>query len=425
MRKIADIFLVLLLTVCAVFASYFIAEKSVKTDRSAEKAVTMTKVAVTEKESDRVLLCENNKRDYHFYKQGDKIIMTHKGVEYNFENWSPYIDLEKPQLYFKQMGSDPTDKIIIKAVNDINEDGSYVYGVYILSEIDNKDGTLKYKITALTRATTKQIIDEKVKIEISQAKTCKKLAYVAMCYIYQEIKFDRETGVPDSYYNPFHTLQDKNGNYMTLDGWSRGSAEYTVEDNGVFVSFPIDIKYKETSEVQHAGYIKCMLTLTDETREANVINKTMSFKPNMEYGAYRYDYDGNEWKSVCKNANKAKGGDTLIDYVQFEGTVDSNLETEDFSKNSSDLNKISRIEINQNKIILYANSGYTFKNSLVKNKDFSVRLTLNDGTSNNFDVSYNAELSNGSGGAEVLTINLDQPYKRENISKIKINFGVK
>lgn len=427
MRKFADVFLVLLLAFCSVFASYFVAEKAVKTDRSAAQLATVSKVAATEKDSDRILLCENKKRDYHFYKQGNKIVMVHKGVDYFFENWSPYIDVEKPNLYFRHMGEDPVDKIIVKAVNDINEDGSYVYGVYILSEIDNGDGTLKYKVNALTSSSTKQIVDESVNIEVSQSKLCKKLGYFAMCHINDTVNYDRITGVPsNSYYNSFHVLQSPTGEFYSISGWDRGAAEYTVEKDGVYVSFPITIRYKETDEVQQAGYVKCMLSVKYKSYYVYIMSRTMSFKPNMEYGAYKYDYDDKEWQSVWKNASKSTGGDATIDYVQFEGNVNSELETEDFSKNSSDLNKLAGVVILQDEVLLYAKKGYTFKKSLVKKNDFSVRITQKgDLTETEFDVAYTASVSQSSKKTEILTIKLDQPYKRENISKIKINFGVK
>ncbi|WP_454969294.1 hypothetical protein [Eubacterium sp.] len=427
MRKFADIFLVFLLTLCAVFASYFVAEKAVKTDRSAEKMITVSKVAATEKDSDRVLLCENNKRDYHFYKQGEKIVMVHKGVDYFFENWSQYIDVEKPKLYFRHLDEDPVDKIVVKAVSDINEDGSYVYGVYILSEIDNEDGTLKYKVNALTRASTKQIIDETATIEVSQSKICKKTGYIAMCHVNDKINYDRVTGVPSgAYYNAFHILQSPTGEFYTIGGWDRGAAEYTVEKDGIYVMFPITIRYKDTDVVQQAGYVKCMLSVNYKSYYIYIMPRTMSFKPNMEYGAYRYDYDDKEWRSVWKNANKSNGGDKVIDYVQFEGNVASELETEDFSKNSSDLNKLLGVVILQDEVLLYAKKGYSFKKDIVKKNEFSVRLTMNEAIAEtDFDVAYTASISQSSENTEILTIKLDQPYKRENISKIKINFGVK
>lgn len=427
MRKFADVFLVLLLVFCSVFASYFVAEKAVKTDRSTAQLATVSKVAATEKDSDRILLCENKKRDYHFYKQGNKIVMVHKGVDYFFENWSPYIDVEKPNLYFRHMDDDPVDKIIVKAVSDINEDGSYVYGVYILSEIDNGDGTLKYKVNALTRSSTKQIVDESVNIEVSQSKLCKKLGYFAMCHINDTVNYDRITGVPsNSYYNSFHVLQSPTGEFYSISGWDRGAAEYTVEKDGVYVTFPITIKYKDTDVVQQAGYVKCMLCVKYKSYYIYIIPKTMSFKSNMEYGAFRYDYDNKEWQSVWKNASKSTGGDATIDYVQFEGNVDSELETEDFSKNSSDLNKLAGVVILQDEVLLYAKKGYTFKKSFVKKNDFSVKITQKgDLTETEFDVAYTASVSQSSEKTEILTIKLDQPYKRENISKIKINFGVK
>ena len=129
---------------------------------------------------------------------------------------------------------------------------------------------------------------------------------------------------------------------------------------------------------------------------------------------------------MWKNASKSTGGDATIDYVQFEGNVNSELETEDFSKNSSDLNKLAGVVILQDEVLLYAKKGYTFKKSLVKKNDFSVRITQKgDLTETEFDVAYTASVSQSSEKTEILTIKLDQPYKRENISKIKINFGVK
>lgn len=426
MRKFADIFLVFLLVVCAVFSSYFIAEKAVKTDRTAAREITYTKVAATEKGSDRVLLCENNKRDYHFYKQDENIILIHKGVEYSFENWSPYIDVEKPKLYFRKLDEDPVDKIIVKAVYDKNEDGSYVYGVYVLSEIDNGDGTLKYTVNAFTRGSTKKIVDEAVKIEISQSPTCKKMGYVALCYSFDEIRYNRKTGVPSSYYNSFHVMQDENGDYMTVDGWERGAAEYTVEKDGIYVSFPITIKYKDSSIVQQAGFVKCMLSVRYKSYESYIMGGTMSFRANMEYGAYKYDYDDVEWDSAWKNANKSAGGDKVIDYIQYETTVKSELETDDFSKNSSDLNKLSGIVILQDEVKLYAKKGFSFSKKLVKQKEFSLPMTADSELlSNNYDIAYTAEITHSSKGTEILTIKFDQPYKRDNISKIRINFGVK
>lgn len=425
MKKFADIFLVFLLVVCAVFSSYLVSEKAVKHDRSSAVQTTATKLAVTEKGSDRILLVENNKRDYHFYKQDNDVVMVHNGVEYTFENWSSYIDVEKPKLYFRKFGGDKKDTIIIKLVDDINDDGSYVYGVYALTEIVRENGTIKYKVNAMTRSSTKQIVDEKVKIEISQSKECKKIGYVALCYSFEEMAYDRKTGVPTGYYNPFHTLQDENGDYLTISSWERGAAEYTVEDNGIFVTFPINVKYKETSEVQQAGFVKCRLSITQDSKEVFIVSQTMSFKPNMEYGAYNYDYDDKEWKSVCKNANSSTGGDKVIDYIQYDMEVKSDLDTDDFSKNTSDLNKLSKITVQQDGVVLYAKQGFIFKKSLIKSNEFSVPMTITDGESNNFDVSYTATLSHSSNGAEILTVKFDQPYKRDNIDKIKINFGVR
>lgn len=426
MRKIARILLVVTLAGCSMFASYFVAQSAVKSDRSSAALTTVTKAPVTEKNSDRILLVEDKKADYHFYKQGKNIILVHKGNDYIFENWSPYIDIEKPKLYMRQLDSDDPLELIVKGVECVNEDGSYSYCVYVINEIVREDGTIKYSVNALTRGSTKQVVDEKVKIEISQSPLCKKMGYVAFCYINDAVDYDRDTGVPKSYYNAFHIIQDENGNYPTLDGWERGVAEYTVEQDGIFVTFPITIKYKDTSLVQQVGYVKCLIGV-NRYSNTYIAPKTMSFKSNMEYGAYNNKYDDIEWQSVWKNSNKATGGDSVIDFVQAQLDVSSELETTDFSKSKNDLNKLAGIVVTQDEVMLYAKEGYTFSKDLVDSKDFSVPLEhqVNGGNSYNYDVAYEASISKSKKGTEILTIKLDQPYRRGDIDKININFGVK
>lgn len=426
MRKIARILLVVMLAGCSMFASYFVAQSAVKSDRSSAALTTVSKAPVTEKNSDRILLVEDKKADYHFYKQGKNIILVHKGNDYIFENWSPYIDIEKPELYMRQLDTDDPLELVVKGVECVNEDGSYSYCIYVINEIVREDGTIKYSVNALTRGSTKQVVDEKAKIEISQSPLCKKMGYVAFCYINDAVDYDRDTGVPKSYYNAFHIIQDENGNYPTLDGWERGVAEYTVEQDGIFVTFPITIKYKDTSLVQQVGYVKCMIGV-DQYSNTYIAPKTMSFRPNIEYGAYRNGYDDKQWQSVWKNSNKATGGDSVIDFVQAQLDVSSELETTDFSKSKSDLNKLAGIVVTQDEVMLYAKEGYTFSKDLLDSKEFSVPLEhqVDGDNSYNYDVAYEASISKSKKGTEILTIKLDQPYRRGDIDKININFGVK
>lgn len=426
MRKIARILLVVMLAGCSMFASYFVAQSAVKSDRSSAALTTVSKAPVTEKNSDRILLVEDKKADYHFYKQGKNIILVHKGNDYIFENWSPYIDIEKPELYMRQLDTDDPLELVVKGVECVNEDGSYSYCIYVINEIVREDGTIKYSVNALTRGSTKQVVDEKAKIEISQSPLCKKMGYVAFCYINDAVDYDRDTGVPKSYYNAFHIIQDENGNYPTLDGWERGVAEYTVEQDGIFVTFPITIKYKDTSLVQQVGYVKCMIGV-DQYSNTYIAPKTMSFRPNIEYGAYRNGYDDKQWQSVWKNSNKATGGDSVIDFVQAQLYVSSELETTDFSKSKSDLNKLAGIVVTQDEVMLYAKEGYTFSKDLLDSKEFSVPLEhqVDGDNSYNYDVAYEASISKSKKGTEILTIKLDQPYRRGDIDKININFGVK
>ena len=75
----------------------------------------------------------------------------------------------------------------------------------------------------------------------------------------------------------------------------------------------------------------------------------MSFRPNAAYGAYNNKYDNIEWQSVWKNSNKTTGGDSVIDFVQAQLEVSSELETTDFSKSKNDLNKLAGIVVTQDR----------------------------------------------------------------------------
>lgn len=75
-----------------------------------------------------------------------------------------------------------------------------------------------------------------------------------------------------------------------------------------------------------------------------------------------------------ENASKSTGGDATIDYVQFEGNVNSELETEDFSKNSSDLNKLAGVVILQDEVLLYAKRVILLKRALLRKTIFLSEL---------------------------------------------------
>ena len=90
-RNLGYALLVLVLTVAGVFCSYLIADKVARTNLSAQ--TTASKVAETEKPGERVLIVEDKEKDYHFYQQDNKVVMTHSDKEYTFENWGDNIML--------------------------------------------------------------------------------------------------------------------------------------------------------------------------------------------------------------------------------------------------------------------------------------------------------------------------------------------
>lgn len=426
MRDKLGLILVVLLTIGAIFTGYIYADKSAKLNKEHVESITVTQEAVTEKPIEKTLLVEDKKNDCHFYIQADNVILEYKGEEYVFTDWSKYIATETPELFVKNFDDDKEKEIILKIVGELNSDGSYIRHVYILNIDKDENGKHYFHVNALTQNTFNYLIRRKIKAEITQAKYCDKIGIVAMCLAHESIAYDRNTGIPESYYYPFKLLQDKNGNYLQPEKWERGVGEYTIEEDGVYATLPITVSYKGTKETQQAGFIKCMIWVFEDY-QIDIVRKSMRFSPNIEYGVYKPElYANKKWSSVLNNSNKATGGDTLIDFIQYEHDYTAEINTDDFSKNNSDLNKLSKIEVNQDCVKLYAKSGYTFSKEFVEKQQYSLPLEIPLSTEfANYDTSYTANISTDKKGNQVLTINFDNQYDQKYMTKLSINFGVK
>lgn len=426
MRDKLGLILVILLTIGAIFTGYIYADKSAKQNKASVESITVTQEAYTEKPIEKTLLVEDNKNDCHFYIQADNVVLEYKGEEYVFTDWSKYIATETPELIVKNFDDDKEKEIILKIIGELNSDGSYIHHVYILNIDKDEDGNNFFHVNALTQNTFNFLIRSRIKIEITQAKYCPKIGFTSMCLSYDNMVYDRETGIPQNYYYPFKLLQDKNGNYLEPEKWERGTGEYTIEDDGVYATLPITIFYKGTKETQQAGFVKCMIVVQDNN-QIGIRSRTMNFTPNQEYAVYKPEYYTNKkWTSVMQNSNKSTGGDKVIDFIQYEKDFTADINTDDFSKNNSDLNKLAKIEVNQNCVKLYAKAGYSFSKEFVEKQQYSLPLEIQ--TSNgisNCDSSYTAKIDTDKSGNQVLTINFDNQYDQQYMTKLTINFGVK
>ncbi len=381
MKSFLRVFIVILVAIGISFSMYFIADSNARKNPEARYQTTVTKSPVTEKRGKKVLLSELKKEDFHLYKQDELVILVHEGKEYTFENWSKYIDYEKPQMALKNLDRDKENEIIIKLVGDVVEDtGEKIYDVYVLNEaVNSETGEKEYCVTILSSNTWVELVDSRVKTEVSQLPKCDKIIQIAMAMRYDQINYDRDTGVVDSYASWFRALQDKNGNYLKIDKWSKGTGRYEIEREGINVYVPIIVGYKDSDLIQQAGYIKATLSVRYDY-EPYVRDHSMSFIVDEDYAVHsQKNIFKNPWKYTENNSNKAAyaGGDKVIDFIKYETeyTQDTTAQTSNFANNNTELNNLSEIVVTESYVELVAKDDYVFNKESAKRKEFSVVIT--------------------------------------------------
>lgn len=427
MKNGLKIVVVAILMVAVVFASYMVADKRAKSNIEALKQTTVTQKEVTEKDtSERETLFADSEHDYYIYKQGKTVILNHGGKDYRFENWSKYIDLEKPKVYATDIDRNEDLEILIRMVGNVDNKGDYHHYVYALNERYDENGELSYSVTTFTQNAILTLIDDMVTTEISQIDSCQKTAVFAMCMNYTTINYDKETSLPDSYYNLFRALQDENGKYLKIAKWSKGLSDFSVKKNYVQMQCPIYITY-ENGAKQNVGKIKCDFDINGEN-EISVAAHTFYFAPNEEYKVFSYDLSTDKPRTnVIVNKNNDVPADTIIDNFQYDLSLDFKGDREDdFSQNATDLNCISKVVATESYIDFVAKPGCRFNEQLCQQNKFSIMMTATDKLVKcTYDVGYLSTVLTDEQGNEVLRLSYDKAYKSEVTRNTKITFGTK
>lgn len=423
-KKGLHLVLVVLLTVSAVFCSYVLAQQAAKRNNSAASAVTVSQQPVTEREGERILLVENNEYDYHFYTQGDKVIMTHNDKEYTFDGWGDNLRLDTPVIAIKDADYDGEDELFIQ-VSAAVKDNTVYHNVYALKRSVDENGEEKYNVDAFTSGTVNSLLDRMIKVELLQDPSCKKNGIFTLAKLTSEIRYDRETGLPESNKYVFRCLQDENHEYLTINNWQKGFAECVLDsESDIYITIPTTVIYTN-GETQNAGQIKFKGTI-DANFNMTVVARSMSFVANREYALYSYFFNGEKWNSIINNSNKAVPREKTIDFIQYEASYTNDVDTKDFSNNNSDLNMLSSVTASEDKIELTAKKGCSFSNEMLEQRQFSVNLFNSTNTiDNNYDISYEASVYKNKDGNEVLKITFDKQYSQSVTEKVTVNFGVK
>lgn len=428
-KRVLNILLVVAFAALSVFLGYLIAENN---PFAPGVETTHTKQAVTEKEGKRILLAEDNDKDYHFYAVGTKLVLVHSDKEYEYDDvLSDAVYLDKPVLSVIDINSDGVQELLLQVgAAKINEEVYHsVYGFsYYSNETD--DG---YKLTAVTESSISALFDRMIQVQMTQDEKCPKNCLFAMSGAYGQINFNRETGIPeDNYYYMFKASQDKDGNYMTLLSWSKDKINCSISDSNpayTDIIMPVRISYKETKEIYNTGYVVFQVYIS-EKGNIGIVSKSMEFCAYKDYGVYKYNFDEKEdsaWSSVVNNSNTTVPTDRVIDFIQYN-PVDftAQVSTDNFARNDSDLNGVLSVRASESCIELTAKPGCSFSEDIISNKQYSINLySTKNNTINTYDISYAASVYTDGNKNQVLRIDFDKKYRQNLMKQIAVNFGVK
>ena len=423
MRYVLRVFIVLVLAAGIVFGVFYYThpEEFVKEDVS--QLTTVSQPAATEKNSNRVLLASLKKSKYYLYKGSKGVLLKHGDNEVTFTNWSKFIDAKKPEMYHLDFNGDGKKELLIKAVSEKKENGSFLYELYLLIPKTDSKGKETYEVVCASRNTWSSILDTNIVEEMRQLKNCKKIIQFSMNSKGKGLSYDKETGIATSGYSGYaRALQNSNGEYMSVDSWTKGDGIYSItEDRKIAINIDININYKNSDRVQKAGSIYFELFLNDENK-FQVTEKSMVFKPAEDYAVSDPRVTaGESWKYIEKNSNNSVSeAKEYVQWIKYSINYNPDIytQTTDFTSDLSDINKIQKIKLTESYIELTAKKGVSFDSQAVEKGEFSVLIDKK------LDIAYTAEIDT-SGKQEVLRINFDKAYPQNEINKVSINYGTK
>lgn len=388
---------------------------------------TVTKAPATEKNSNKVLLAELKDDGFSLYKTNNGVLLVHGDNETTFENWSSMIDVEAPQMYYANFDADDDKELIIRAVSGVDDTSKqYIYDLYVLNIVKGSDGKEAYKVTLASRSTWSNILDEDITEEVSQLKSCKKTIQVSMIAGQKTIAYNKTTGIATNGYAGYaRALQKENGEYCTIDKWSKGIGNYYINSkNHICIKIGVNIEYKDTDEVQQAGYIYFELSL-DKNNSFYVTERSMVFEANDQYKiSDPREVAEKSWSYTENNQSAGSQSDKIIDWISYSPEFDSSITTQtlSYASQTNDIKNADKVKITDSYLEITSKSGYEFAQNNIDNGSYSV--IINEGKDNEFDISYTASIR-ASGNKQILKITFDKSYPKSEIKTVKINFGSK
>lgn len=422
MKYFLRILLVLVVAVAAVYGVYQYNNSGDST--GGDNITTVTKAPATEKNGDRVLLAQYGD-EFKLYKSGNIVILNANGKDYEFENWSSDIDAKEPELYYEDFDADDEKELAVRAVSDVKGE-DYTYNLYFLDPEKDDNGDTSYNVTVATRSTWSEMLEDTVLVELSQLKSCNKIGQLAMNYADDGVSYNKDTGIVTKGHSGYFGVLQDGGNYLTIDGWSKGDGIYTIDKNNkINLDIDVNVTYKGSAVVQKAGKIHMQLNLQ---KNGGFLTAPKSLK-FVAYDEYKVSdpttVADKAWSFTENNSNKAvPGGSATIGWINHKINYDSTVTTQtvNYSTAQTDINGIEKIVLTDKNISLTAKKGCTFDNSSAGSGHFSV--IINEGTKSEYSIAYKASVDK-SGAKEVLTISFDKSYPQSEIKTVSVNYGTK
>ncbi|MBR3148571.1 MAG: hypothetical protein IKF64_00205 [Eubacterium sp.] len=427
MKYFLRVLFTLVLAVAVVFGVYYYTNGNpFEQTGSNEILTTASQAPATEKNSNRELIASLPKQGYYLYKGSKGAILVHNKKEFEFNNWSKLIDVEEPKMYLTDFDGDGSKELLIRVVATKNETtGELLYEVYMLKSKTDENGEEAFDVFAANQATWEEIVNNQIRIEIGQLKSCKKFIQVSMNNKSETINYDEETGIAaDGFSGYARALQEK-GSYCTFQSWSKGRGVYTVnKKKEICIAVDVNVQYSETESLQTIGHINFKLDFKDG--KFIVKNQTMNFAADKAYKiSDPRSTSAEAWNYTETNTDASlDGADKIIDWIKYKPQYSADIATQmlSFDEEQTDIRSISKIYMTNSFIELTAKNGFTFAEQNVENGDYSI--VINRGSDNEYDIAYTAKILEVN-GTQVLRISFDKSYAQSEVHAVEINFGAK
>ena len=422
MKYFFRVVLTLILAGATVFGVYYYTNgMSFTSDDDKVVLTTVSKAPATEKHANKRKLASKGK--YTLYIVDNKMLLTHGDKEFEFNQWSSYIEREKPKMYIYDIDGDGLKDVVVRGVSGEEQGtGAYVYDLYVLKRDAGKEN---YSVITATQDTWHSLLDDAIVEEITQLKTCKKYVQFAMAISGQNIKYDKKTGMVTKnagYVGYARAMQDNKGKYMTVQSWSKGKGSYFVNENGkLCCEVEVLINYNENTAAQKTGMIYFEMGI-DEEGSLSVTPGSLVFRADKQFAvADPKDTAKAPWTVTYKNSASPTAGEVL-NWVKYSFPIDSSTITQtlDLGKENTDIAYVDSVVISEKQVVLTAKNNFTFDRNAAQKGDYSV--TINKDKKGEYEISYTASVSED---GKTLTIVYDKTYSQEKIKTVDISYGSK